>query len=167
MARTAWIKARTRRGSFLPGSRSTPEETSTPQGWRRWIASCTLPGRKPPATISLLMLLMIPAQGCTRSQSKCCPVPPRFSAVEESSRTPETHAGAEAVGFEKEVAVLGDVDFVHAFALVGLVRLYQLRRRLDPIRHFVRQARRKSSLASCGKSSAGEIRWRVAGRARG
>src|SRR5450631_328976 len=93
MACTAWIKARIFRGSFFPGSRSTPEETSTPQGWRRWIASCTLPGRKPPATISLLMLLIIPAQGCTRSQSNFCPVPPRFSALEESSSTPETTPG--------------------------------------------------------------------------
>src|SRR5208282_4007821 len=93
MARTARTKARTFRGSLLPGACSTPEETSTPHGWRRWIASCTLPGRKPPATISLLMLLMIPAQGWTRSQSKMFPVPPGFSAVEESSSTPEITPG--------------------------------------------------------------------------
>ena len=46
----------------------------------------------------------------------------RGRGIEQNARD---HAGAEAMGFEKEVSVLGDVNLVHAFALVGFVRLYQ------------------------------------------
>src|SRR6267378_2470989 len=49
--------------------------------------------------------------------------------VEQDTRY---HSGTEAVGLEEEVAVFGDVNFVHAFPLVGLVRLYQSRRHRIP-----------------------------------
>src|SRR5208282_5025601 len=42
------------------------------------------------------------------------------------------HAVAKAVGFEEEVAIFGDMDLVHAFALVSLVRLYQPNRHRIP-----------------------------------
>src|SRR6185436_12866567 len=40
--RTASMKARTFFGSFFPGLASTPDATSTPQGFSIWIASATL-----------------------------------------------------------------------------------------------------------------------------
>jgi len=66
------------------------------------------------------MLLMIPAQGCTRSNRKPrrCRRVFRGGGIEQNAGN---HSGAKAVGFEKQVAVLGDVDFVHAFAFVGFV----------------------------------------------
>ncbi len=70
------------------------------------------------------MLLMMPAQGCTRSQSKVLPVPPAAGGggIEQDAGD---YAGTEAVRFEKQVSILGDVNFVHAFAFVGLVGLNQ------------------------------------------
>src|ERR1035437_445755 len=53
----------------------------------------------------------------------------RRRGIEQDARD---HAGAEAVGFEEEVAVLGDVDFVHAFALISFVWLYQADRNRIP-----------------------------------
>src|SRR5437870_9960000 len=47
------MKDRTFSASFFPGRSSTPEETSTPQGFRMRIASPTFDGVRPPATTSL------------------------------------------------------------------------------------------------------------------
>src|SRR5690606_25393210 len=47
-SRAARMKARMRSGSFSPGVRSTPEETSTPAGRAIRNASATLVGSRPP-----------------------------------------------------------------------------------------------------------------------
>jgi hypothetical protein len=46
----------------------------------------------------------------------------RGRRIEQDARD---YARAEAVGLEEEIAVFGDMDFVHTFALVGIVFLYQ------------------------------------------
>src|SRR6266852_4208081 len=77
VSRTALTKARTFSGSFFPGLASTPEATSTPQGFRTPIASPTFAGVNPPATISFTPPCRIPsAMGTALFQSKVLPVPP-------------------------------------------------------------------------------------------
>src|SRR5208283_1559223 len=53
----------------------------------------------------------------------------RSRGIEQDARD---HAGAKAVGLEEEIAVLGDVDFVHACALISFVWLYQANRNRIP-----------------------------------
>src|SRR5262249_47892848 len=84
--RTAAIKARTLAGSFLPGLASTPEATSTPQGFSICIASVTLVGFSPPATTTLEILLMAATKGTASCQSKVSPVPPGRPGVLESRK---------------------------------------------------------------------------------
>ncbi len=74
--------------SLRPGSASTPETTSTPQGPSFRIASETLAGLNPPATTS-----RVPAPRKTdsaASQSNEIPVPPTAVAVRESTRIAST-----------------------------------------------------------------------------
>ena len=52
------MKARTFSGSFFPGLASTPDATSTPQGFSMRIASATLVGQRPPATTKLKPTLL-------------------------------------------------------------------------------------------------------------
>ncbi len=82
--RTASIKARTFSGSFLPGLASTPEATSTPQGFSMRIASATLLEFKPPATTILSLSGRIPAAAAF--QSNTFPVPPGAWGVPESRK---------------------------------------------------------------------------------
>src|ERR1700730_5144292 len=84
--RTAATQAWTCLGSFFPCFASTPEATSTPQGFRICIASLTLVGLSPPAittrprvAITAILLRRI-------CQSKVSPVPPSFDGVPESTR---------------------------------------------------------------------------------
>src|SRR5450759_3333361 len=51
-ARAARMKARILSGSFSPGARSTPEETSTPGARVRRNASATLPASSPPDSMN-------------------------------------------------------------------------------------------------------------------
>ena len=58
-------------GSFFPGDRSTPVDTSTPHGSTAFTASATLSGSRPPARISRFPSGTSPA----RLQSKSWPDP--------------------------------------------------------------------------------------------
>src|SRR5262249_51795574 len=50
-ARAAWIKARILSGSFSPGARSTPDDTSTPAARVTIRASRTLAASRPPESM--------------------------------------------------------------------------------------------------------------------
>src|SRR5690242_8611892 len=81
------MKLRILAGSFLPGEASTPEETSTPQGWRIRMASFTFSGVRPPAIITLDLELILRTIGTLLFQSKALPVPPGSFGVVESNIT--------------------------------------------------------------------------------
>src|SRR6202140_4956252 len=71
---------------------------------------------------------------------------------------PRDHAGAEAVGFQDEIAVFGDVNFVHAFALVGLVRLYEASRDgIPPDRFFSGSVENLCRIAAENRRTAGPV----------
>src|SRR5579862_681855 len=80
--RTAATNAFNLAGSLRPGSRSTPETTSTPQGANFLMASPTLSGFNPPATIR--RFLNLPSKCRTASQSKVRPLPAPASSNMES-----------------------------------------------------------------------------------
>src|SRR6202162_921886 len=71
-ARAARTKARILSGSFSPGTRSTPEETSTPGARVTRNASATLPASRPPES----MKARPRSRFSRRCQSKDLPSPP-------------------------------------------------------------------------------------------
>ena len=84
VARARSTKARTRDGSLRPGSDSTPDTTSTPQGRRVAIASATFSGERPPATMSRRWGAARRNEPLAPAQSKRRPVPPARAATRES-----------------------------------------------------------------------------------
>src|ERR1700730_287695 len=91
--RTAATKAWTCLGSFFPCLASTPEATSTPQGFRISIASLTLVGLSPPAITTQSRVAMTAILVRRIRQSKVSPVPPSFDEVPESTRKAWTTSG--------------------------------------------------------------------------
>src|ERR1700735_1212364 len=86
ISRTAFTNARTFSGSFFPGLASTPETTSTPQGFKIPIASSTFCGVSPPATTSFTPPCRILSTiGTAFFQSNGFPVPPGIRKSPESS----------------------------------------------------------------------------------
>src|SRR6185437_11982123 len=73
------MNARTFSGSFLPGRASTPEETSTPQGFVIRMASPTFSGFSPPARTSRPRPLIVSNDFIAPCQSNVWPVPPSFA----------------------------------------------------------------------------------------
>src|ERR1700724_3042911 len=66
------------------------------------------------------------------------------------------HSGAEAVRFEEEVSIFGDMNFVHAFPLVGLVRLDQSGRdRIPADSLFSRRVENLCRIATENRRAAG------------
>src|SRR5262249_35131322 len=70
--RTERMKARILSGSFSPGARSTPEETSTPDARGISSAEATLPASSPPDSRNSTPASML----CSRFQSNRLPSPP-------------------------------------------------------------------------------------------
>src|SRR3954447_17005241 len=76
-ARAAHIKARIFSGSFSPGARSTPDETSTPGARVMRSASATLLASRPPESMYGTSV----SRFCRSRQSKLLPSPPGLVAA--------------------------------------------------------------------------------------
>ena len=74
-------------GSFSLGHRDADIQSPGMQEYR--LPQRRLAEFRPPATISLLILLPTPYRGCTRSQSKVLPVSKCFSAVRNQATRPK------------------------------------------------------------------------------
>ena len=82
---TAAKNSRSRFASLMPGTHSTPLETSTATGCRAAIAAVTLAGFRPPARTRSLR--GVAGSAASSSQSSLRPVPPYTPGALASSRT--------------------------------------------------------------------------------